>query len=93
MTYGTAGTVTGLESVSFLSDGSIIVGGFTDGEGEMSEQYFKSGGQIGFGKPFIAKIAASGVNGSSAPTAFDWTKSLDGADYTGSTKAIRVSSV
>jgi hypothetical protein len=25
----------------------------------MDTQYFKSGGQIGYGKPFIAKIAAS----------------------------------
>jgi hypothetical protein len=59
----------------------------------MDTQYFKSGGQIGYGKPFIAKIAASNVSGSTAPTAFDWTYSLDGDDYTGSTKAVRISSV
>ena len=32
MNYGTAGTNTGLESVAVLSDGSFIVGGYTDGE-------------------------------------------------------------
>ena len=92
MNYGTAGTVSGLESVAFLADGSVIIGGFTDGEGEMSEQYFKSGGQIGFGKPFIAKIAATAISGSTAPTSVDWSYSLDSDDYTGSTKALRISS-
>ena len=92
MNYGTAGTVSGLESVAFLANGSVIIGGFTDGEGEMSEQYFKSGGQIGFGKPFIAKIAATAISGSTAPTSVDWSYSLDSDDYTGSTKALRISS-
>ena len=90
MNYGTAGTVTGLESVAFLSNGDLVVGGFTDSEGEMKDQYFKSGGQITMGKPFIAKIAASDVNGSTAPSAVAWSYSLDAADYTGSTKSLQV---
>lgn len=37
MNYGTSGTVTGLESVAFLSNGDVIVGGFTDSEGVMGD--------------------------------------------------------
>ena len=98
MNYGTAGTVSGLESVAFLADGSVIIGGFTDGEGEMSEQYFKSGGQIGFGKPFIAKISKADISGSTAPTSVEWSycpiaaSGYNSNDYTGSTKALRISS-
>lgn len=37
MTHGDSGTVTGLESVAMLSNGDLIVGGFTDSEGKMKD--------------------------------------------------------
>ena len=37
MNYGTSGEVTGLESVAFDDDGNVVVGGYTDGEGNMNE--------------------------------------------------------
>lgn len=90
MNYGTAGTVTGLESVSFLGDGSVIVGGYTDSEDAFA--FFKSSGIVTEGKPFIAKISASDAAGSSAPSSFDWTYSMSDSIYTGSTKSIRIQS-
>jgi hypothetical protein len=54
MNYGTSGQVTGLESVAFDADGNVVVGGFTESEGNMKDQFFKSSGQITEGKPFIA---------------------------------------
>lgn len=55
MNYGTAGTATGLESVSRLSDGSFVIGGYTDAVDGFSS--FKSGGQVEWAKPFLAKIS------------------------------------
>jgi len=34
---------------------------------------FKSAGQPEEGVPFVGKISASDVNGSTAPTKFEWT--------------------
>ena len=82
MNYGTAGTVTGLESVDVLSNGDFIVGGYIDSEDPYST--FKSGGQVTEGKPFLAKITKSDSGGSSAPSSFDWTYSMSESDYTGS---------
>lgn len=90
MNYGTAGTVTGLESVATLSNGDIVVGGYTDDEASFST--FKSGGQILEGKPFLALITKSDAGGSSAPSSFSWTYSMTEADYKGSAKSIRVDS-
>ena len=42
------------------------------------------------GKPFIAKIKKDDVEGNTAPSAVDWSYSLDTDDYTGSTKSLRV---
>jgi hypothetical protein len=89
MNYGTSGEVTGLESVVFDADGNVIVGGFVESEGDMKDQYFKSGGQITFGNPFIAQISASDASGSSAPSSFAWTYELSSDTYTGSTKSLR----
>ena len=88
MNYGTAGTATGLESVSRLSDGSFVIGGYTDAPDGFSS--FKSGGQVEGAKPFLARISQSDAAGSTAPTSFAWTYSL--SESIGSTKAIRVDS-
>ena len=90
MNYGTAGTVTGLESVAILSDGSFVVGGYTDSEDAFAN--FKSSGIVTEGKPFLAKLDKNLADGSSAPTTFAWTYSMTDALYNGSTKAIRVDS-
>lgn len=58
----------------------------------MKDQYFKSGGQITEGKPFIAMITASDADGSSKPTSFDWTYTMSGSDYNGSCKSLRIDS-
>lgn len=91
MNYGTAGTVTGLESVSLLpTDGGFVIGGYTDSEDGFSN--FKSSGQVTEGKPFIAKLSASDANGSTVPSSFAWTYSLTESEYIGSTKSIRIDS-
>ena len=90
MNHGTAGTVTGLESVAVLSDGSFVVGGYTDSEDAFAN--FKSSGIVTEGKPFLAKLDKNLADGSSAPTTFVWTYSMTDAVYNGSTKAIRVGS-
>ena len=68
MNYGTAGTVTGLESVAVLSDGSFVVGGYTESEDAFAN--FKSSGIVTEGKPFLAKLDKNLADGSSAPTSF-----------------------
>jgi len=69
----TAGLGAAVESVAFAPDGGLIVGGFMDGYTNASALKFKSAGQPEEGIPFVGKISASDVNGSTAPTKFEWT--------------------
>lgn len=54
MTYG---TMSGVETVAFTSDGGFVVGGYLD-TSYLPEGY-KSGGQVENGTPFVGKISAS----------------------------------
>jgi hypothetical protein len=62
-----------VESVAFAPDGGLIVGGFMDGITLAASLKFKSAGQPEEGLPFVGKISASDVNGSTAPSKFEWT--------------------
>lgn len=68
-----AGLGAAVESVAFAPDGGLIVGGFMGGYAKASTLKFKSAGQPEEGVPFVGKISASDVNGSTAPTKFEWT--------------------
>jgi len=68
--YGATGSGSGLESISFSSDGGIIVGGYVDAVGPITDMVFKSSGIITEAKPFIAKISAADAASSTVPTAF-----------------------
>ena len=60
------------ETVVFNSAGDIIIGGSKNTETPINEMNFKSSGLVEGGTPFIAKISAANVNGSSAPLGFTW---------------------
>ena len=77
------------ETVFFTSDGGAIIGGAVDipkGTGIG----FKSTGIMMEGKPFVAKLKASDVNGSKAPKSFEWTYTEPDIMYRGGTKSVRI---
>ena len=53
---------------------------------------FKSAGQVEEATPFIGKISAADAASDTKPSAFSWTYTNTGADYSGSAKAIRIDS-
>lgn len=89
MNYGTG---SGVETVAFTSDGGFVVGGYTGDSTPIKEMFFKSGGQLEAGAPFVGKVSKADAEGTASPRSFAWTWTTAETAYKGSAKALRIDS-